>query len=140
MTDPNEITVDARGSDAAAKAVARPRDAAPALPTDALIILPVRNTVLFPSMVLPIGVGRERSVAAAQEAVRERRPLGLLLQRDPEMPEPGPADLYQIGTTARILRYLTTPDGNHNIIAQGEQRFRVVEFIPAIRSWSRASS
>src|SRR5216683_1830826 len=74
--------------------------------------------------------GGERSVAAAQEAVREQRPLGLLLQRDAEMVEPGPADLYQIGTTARILRYLTTPAGSHNAIAQAEQRFRVLEFIP----------
>src|SRR4051812_19568589 len=70
------------------------RDAAPSLPADAMIILPMRNTVLFPGMVLPLGIGRERSVAAAQEAVREQRPLGLLLQRDPEMVEPGAADLH----------------------------------------------
>jgi ATP-dependent Lon protease len=89
----------------------------------------VRNTVLFPGMVLPIAVGRERSVAAAQEAVREQRPLGLLLQRDPEMVEVGHADLHEIGTTARVLRYLTAPDGAHNVICQGEQRFRVIEFL-----------
>src|SRR5437868_481942 len=105
------------------------RDSVPSVPADAMIILPMRNTVLFPGMVLPLGVGRERSVAAAQEAVREQRPLGLLLQRDPETVEPGSGDLYEIGTTARILRYLTTQDGSHNVIAQGEQRFRVIEFL-----------
>jgi ATP-dependent Lon protease len=99
------------------------------LPPDALIIMPARNTVLFPGMVLPISVGRERSIAAAQEAVREQRPLGLLLQRDPEKVEVGPADLYEVGTTARVLRYLTAPDGAHNMICQGEQRFRVIEFL-----------
>src|SRR3954471_6569736 len=80
----------ASGGDAA-------RESMPALPTDAMIILPMRNTVLFPGMVLPLSVGRERSVAAAQEAVREQRPLGLLLQRDTETVEPGPGDLYETG-------------------------------------------
>ncbi len=138
MADPTkipstEVKVEQQRGDERAMLAANaetPREAMPALPPDALIILPMRNTVLFPGMVLPLGIGRERSVAAAQEAVREQRPLGLLLQRDAEMVEPGPADLYQIGTTARILRYLTTPDGSHNVIAQGEQRFRVLEFIP----------
>src|SRR5437588_10405451 len=93
-----------------------PREGAdkPVLPRDALIIIPSRNTVLFPGMVLPVAIGRERSVAAAQEAVREQRPLGLLLQRDPEKGEVGPADLYEVGTTARVLRYFTSPDGAHN--------------------------
>jgi len=100
-----------------------------ALPPDALIILPVRNTVLFPGLVLPITLGREASVAAAQEAVREQRPLGLLLQNDPELAEVGAADLHGVGTTARVLRYLTAPDGSHNVICQGEQRFRIIEFV-----------
>src|SRR5258707_15694115 len=80
-------------------------------------------------MVLPLGMGCGRSVAAAQEDVREQSSRSLLQQRDAEMVERGQADLYEIGTTARILRYLTTPDGSHNVIAQGEQRFRVVEFL-----------
>jgi ATP-dependent Lon protease len=105
------------------------RAAAPALPQDALIIMPVRNTVLFPGMVLPIAARRERSVAAAQAAVRDQRPLGLLLQRDAEEAEPGAGDLYTVGTAARVLRYLTAPDGTHNVICQGEERFRIVEFL-----------
>ncbi len=102
---------------------------APSPPDDALIILPVRNVVLFPGVVLPITMGRERSIAAAQEAARSQRPIGVLLQRDSEVVEPGATDLYQIGTTAGVLRYLTGPDGSHHVVCQGQQRFRVVEFL-----------
>ena len=101
----------------------------PALPPDAMIILPMRNTVIFPGMVAPITVGRDGSVAAAQEAIREQRPLGLVLQRDPAQAEIGPADLYEVGTAARVLRYLTAADGSHNLVCHGEQRFRIVEFL-----------
>src|SRR6185437_14805890 len=60
---------------------------------------------------------------------RDQRPLGLLLQRDAEAAEPGAGDLYTVGTAARVLRYLTAPDGTHNVICQGEERFRIVEFL-----------
>ncbi|MFO1056324.1 MAG: endopeptidase La [Dongiaceae bacterium] len=108
---------------------AEPRGPATVLPDDALIILPARNLVLFPGIVLPLTLGRPQSIAAAQEAARAEKPVGILLQRDPETAEPGPADLYEIGTTAAILRYLTAPDGNHHLICQGQQRFRVIEFL-----------
>jgi len=101
----------------------------PPLPEDALIILPVRNTVLFPGVVLPLTVGRKRSIAAAQEAARSDKPIGILQQRDPVIDTPGDADLNQIGTVASILRYVTAPDGAHHVICQGQERFRVVEFI-----------
>jgi ATP-dependent Lon protease len=107
----------------------RSAEAVAALPPDVMIVMPMRNIVLFPGMVLPVAVGRERSVAAAQAAARQQRPVGLLLQRDPEMVEPGPADLHGVGTSARILRYLTGPDGTHNVICQGEQRFRVAGWV-----------
>ncbi len=96
---------------------------------DVLIIVPVRNMVLFPGLVLPLTVGRKGSIAAAQEAVRSERPVGLLLQRDSQVEDPGPTDLNQVGTIAKILRYVTTQDGSHHLVAQGEQRFRVVNFI-----------
>src|SRR5262249_58167146 len=78
-------------------------------PSDALIVVPVRNMVLYPEMVLPITVARASSVAAIQQAVREQRQILLVLQRDPEMNDPTPADLHGSGTVANILRYLTTP-------------------------------
>jgi ATP-dependent Lon protease len=102
----------------------------PPLPADALIILPVRNTVLFPGVVLPLSVGRKRSIAAAQEAARADKPLGILQQRDPAVDTPGEGDLNQVGTVAAILRYVTAPDGAHHVICQGQERFRVVEFLP----------
>jgi ATP-dependent Lon protease len=100
------------------------------IPGDALIIVPVRNTVLFPGVVLPITIGRPQSIAAAQQAVREQRQIGLLLQRDPESSEPGPDDLYRVGTLANIVRYLTGPDDSHHIVCQGVQRIRVLDFLP----------
>ena len=101
----------------------------PPLPQDALIILPVRQTVLFPAMMLPLAVGRPQSIAAAQQAVREQRPLGVLLQTDPAVEEPKPEQLYRIGTTAEILRYVTAADGTHHVVCRGMRRFRVVEFL-----------
>jgi ATP-dependent Lon protease len=110
---------------AATRGGAQPLD----IPDDALIVVPVRNVVLFPGMVLPVTIGRELSVAAAQAAVKADRPIGLLLQKDPKVDQPGPGDLYELGTVAQILRYITTPDGANHIVCQGETRFRVVEFL-----------
>jgi ATP-dependent Lon protease len=101
----------------------------PPLPPDALIIVPVRNTVLFPGLVLPITLGRPKSIAAAQQAVRDQRQVGILLQRDAEVSEPTPLDMHRMGTIANIVRYITAPDGSHHLICQGEQRFKVVEYL-----------
>jgi ATP-dependent Lon protease len=95
-----------------------------------MIILPVRQTVLFPGIVLPLAIGRKSSVAAAQEAVRAERMIGVILQTDPAAEEPTPAQLHRVGTAAQILRYVTAPDGTHHVIAQGVRRFRVIEFLP----------
>ncbi|MCX7365370.1 MAG: endopeptidase La, partial [Alphaproteobacteria bacterium] len=105
------------------------RPAASTLPSDALIVLPVRSFVLFPEMVFPITLARPSSVAAAQQAAREQRQVVILLQRDPAKEEPGPDDLHRIGTVANILRYVTTPDGNHHLVCQGVQRFSVTDFV-----------
>jgi ATP-dependent Lon protease len=101
----------------------------PPLPPDALIIVPVRNTVLFPGLVLPITLGRPKSIAAAQQAVRDQRQVGILLQRDAEVSEPTPLDMHRMGTLANIARYITAPDGSHHLVCQGEQRFQVVEYL-----------
>ncbi len=101
----------------------------PPLPPDALIIVPVRNTVLFPGLVLPITLGRPKSIAAAQQAVRDQRQVGILLQRDAEVADPTPIDMHRMGTLANIVRYVTGPDGSHHLICQGEQRFQIVEYL-----------
>ncbi|MGE5157230.1 MAG: endopeptidase La, partial [Gemmatimonas sp.] len=100
------------------------------IPDDALIIVPVRNMVLFPGVVAPITVGRPKSIAAAQQALREQRPIGLLLQRNPEADDPTPDDLYRVCTVANIVRYITAPDETHHVICQGVQRARILDFLP----------
>src|SRR5215472_531714 len=100
------------------------------IPDDALIIVPVRNIVLFPGVVAPITVGRPKSIAAAQQAVREQRPIGILLQRNAETEDPGPDDLYRVCTIANIVRYITAPDETHHIVCQGVQRARILDFLP----------
>jgi ATP-dependent Lon protease len=106
-----------------------PSSAVSELPADALIILCVRNLVLFPGVVLPVSVSRNRSLEAVQEAVRRERPVGLLLQKNPESDRPEPHEIHRVGTLAAILRYIPAPDGSHYIICQGQQRFRVVDFL-----------
>ena len=101
----------------------------PPLPADALIIVPVRGMVLFPGTVLPITLGRPRSVLAAQRAVREQKPVGIVMQRSAEVADPLPVDLHRMGTVANIVRYITAPDGTHHLICQGEQRFRVDDYL-----------
>src|SRR5688572_24513898 len=94
-----------------------------------IIILPVRGLVLFPGTVMPIAVGRKRSIAAAEEAVKTRQRIGVLLQRDGEEAEPDPERLHRVGTLATVARYVTAPDGAHHLIAHGDQRFTVEEFL-----------
>jgi ATP-dependent Lon protease len=108
-----------------ARGAAQPLD----LPGDALILVPVRNVVLFPGMVLPVTIGRALSVGAAQAAVKADRPIGLVLQKDPTVDSPGRADLNDIGTVAQILRYITTPDGANHIVCQGDGRYRILELL-----------
>jgi len=99
------------------------------LPSDALIVVPVRNTVLFPEIVFPITLGRATTIAAAQQAVREQRQIVIVLQREAEKDDPGPDDLYRVGTVANIVRYVTSPEGGHHLICQGVQRFRINDFV-----------
>jgi ATP-dependent Lon protease len=95
---------------------------------DMLIILPVRNLVLFPGTVVPVAINRDRSLAGAQEAVRTERKVGFLLQHDPDTQVPTAPDLHKVGTVANIVRYVTAQDGTHHLVVQGERRFRVLDF------------
>ncbi len=102
---------------------------APGLPDDMLIILPVRNLVLFPGVILPVAIKREKTVAGAQEAVRVEGKVGFLLQKNPETEDPTFDELHRIGTAATIVRYVTAPDGTHHLVCQGERRFRVLDAV-----------
>ena len=101
-----------------------------ALPDGALILLPTRNVVLFPGIVAPLTLGRPQSIAGAQAAAKADKPVGIILQSDPSIETPGPEDLHRVGTTADILRYVTSPDGSHHLVSRGTRRFRVREFLP----------
>jgi ATP-dependent Lon protease len=106
-----------------------PEIAIPELPTDAMVIIPMRYLVLFPGMIAPISLARGNAIAAAQTAVQREQPVGLILQQDPDEELPLPDRLYRTGTAASILRYITSQDGSNYLICQGEQRFRIIEFL-----------
>jgi ATP-dependent Lon protease len=99
------------------------------IPEDALILIPLRNAVLFPGVISPIAVGRNSSVLAAREAAREGLRIGFLLQRDPRTDDVGPGDVHRIGTGGQLVRVAGSADGAQQLMVQGERRFRVLEFL-----------
>ncbi len=96
---------------------------------DVLPILPLRNTVLFPGVVIPITVGREKSLRLVQEVYKKNKILGAVAQRDSTTDDPEFEDLYQVGTVAQILKILEMPDGTTSVIIQGRKRFRIDDLL-----------
>ena len=96
---------------------------------DELPILPIKNTVLFPGVVIPITVGRKKSIRLVKKAYDGNRLIGVIAQKNNVDEEPKIADLYKIGTVAKILKMLVLPDGNTTIIIQGKQRYKVEKFV-----------
>lgn len=94
-----------------------------------LPILPLRNTVLFPGVVIPITVGRDKSIKLVKEAYKGDRTIGVLSQKDMNIEEPTVDQLHKIGTVASIIKILQMPDGNTTVIIQGKQRFRITELL-----------
>lgn len=94
-----------------------------------LPILPLRNTVLFPGVVIPITVGREKSLRLIREVSSGNKLLGTIAQTNFKLDDPGIGELYQIGTMAEVLKLLEMPDGSTTVIIQGRRRFRIREFI-----------
>ena len=94
---------------------------------DILPILPLRNTVLFPGVVLPITVGRDKSIKAVNDVYKLDKLIGVLAQKDANIEEPTPADLCSIGTVAKIVKLIKMPDGGTTIIIQGKKRFELLE-------------
>jgi ATP-dependent Lon protease len=125
----NLRSLNAEGAPGAEPARGRSEQNYPPLPADAMIIVPVRNFVLFPGMVMPVTVGRPKSISAAQQAVREQKPVGILKQRDPDVADPTAIDMHRMGTMAKVVRYITGPDGTNHLVCAGEQRFQVLEFL-----------
>ncbi len=94
-----------------------------------LPILPVRNTVLFPGVVLPITVGRQKSIRLVKKAYRGDRTIGVIAQQNNNNEEATKDDIYNVGTVAKILKMLILPDGNTTIIIQGQKRFEIQEIV-----------
>ncbi len=96
------------------------------VPTE-LGLLPLRDTILFPHAILPLAVARETSVALVNDAVRERKVIGVVTQRDPAIDEPVESDLYRLGTLTHIHKMFKFPDGSLRLVVQGVQRFRILQ-------------
>ncbi len=96
---------------------------------EVLPVLPLRNTVLFPGVVIPISVGRKKSQRLIQDVSQGGRLLGAVAQIDPSKDDPVAGEIYSLGTVAEILKILEMPDGSTTIIIQGKKRFRICEFV-----------
>ncbi len=99
------------------------------LPENVVAIVPMRNVVLFPNVLVPISVGRAKSVAALQYALQNKAPLGIVLQKDGRVDDPGADDLYSIGTLANVVHHVVAGDGLHHAVCQGIGRFRIIELV-----------
>jgi len=96
---------------------------------ETLPILPLRNTVLFPGVVIPITVGRDKSIRLIKEAYRSDRIIGVVAQMDVDVEDPSVNDLNSVGTVAHLIKILTMPDGSTTAIIQGKKRFSLVEMV-----------
>ena len=96
---------------------------------ETLPILPLRNTVLFPGVVIPITAGRDKSIELINDANKSDKIIGVVAQRNESVEQPGLQDIYQTGVVAQILRVLKMPDGNTTVIIQGKKRFEITELI-----------
>ncbi|MFN3564524.1 MAG: LON peptidase substrate-binding domain-containing protein, partial [Burkholderiaceae bacterium] len=101
----------------------------PNLPEGVVAIVPMRNVVLFPGVLLPISVGRAKSVAAVQYALQNKAPLGIVMQRDARVDDPGRDDLHPVGTLANVVHHVVAGDGLHHAVCQGVARFRIEELV-----------
>src|SRR5258707_3232953 len=95
-----------------------------------LPILPLRNSVFFPGGVLPLAVGRQKTIALIKDAVRDDQVIGVVTQRRAEEEDPGAADLYSMGTVGRIVKLLKMGEDNYSLVVQGFARFRVLDLVP----------
>ena len=92
------------------------------LPED-LLILPIKNTVLFPGVIIPITVTRQKSIRLIKKAYQGNRIVGVIAQRNKQTEDPAIDEIYRFGTVARIIKMLILPDGNTTVIMQGKNRF-----------------
>jgi len=99
------------------------------IPAGAMVIVPLRNRVLFPSMMMPLSVNSPVRRQAIEEAVRQQMPIGFVSQRDPNVEKVQPKDMFPVGTAADVLRMFSLPDGQRQVLVQGRRRFEIAEFL-----------
>ena len=97
----------------------------PATPPEAMPVLPLRDVVVYPHMVIPLFVGRERSILALEQAMKLDKQILLLAQKQADVDDPAPKDLYDVGTIATILQLLKLPDGTVKVLVEGVERAKV---------------
>lgn len=105
---------------------------------DVLPVLPVRDVVIFNYMILPLFIGREKSVQAVESALKNGRHLLVCAQREESTDDPAPADLYNVGTVVQVMRMLKMPDSRVKILVQGVSRARVTGYSQVDPIWKRA--
>jgi len=91
-------------------------------------LLPLRDIVIFPSMVVPLFVGREKSIKALQEVMKTDKSIVLVTQKNSEVDEPSSKDLYQYGCLSKILQLLKLPDGTVKVLVEGEKRVKILDY------------
>ena len=108
-----------------------PSSASPEVP-----VLPLRDVVVYPHMVIPLFVGRDKSIRALDGAMANDKQILLVAQKSADVDDPGPNDLQQIGTLANILQLLKLPDGTVKVLVEGNRRARITRFLTTDKSFS----
>ena len=94
-----------------------------------LPLIPLRDLILFPNLVVPLFVGRERSIKALEESMRNDHMVALVTQKEAETQDPGPEDIYEIGCAASVMQELKLPDGTAKALVEGQRRIKILEWI-----------
>lgn len=97
---------------------------------EVLAVLPLRNIVVFPGMIVPLFVGRDKSIRALEDVMADDKQIMLVAQRDGDLDDPSEEDVYDIGTVGTILQLLKLPDGTVKVLVEGLRRARLVDFVP----------
>src|SRR3712207_672487 len=105
------------------------RSSSPAGGSDALSVLPLRDIAVLPHMIVPLFVGREKSIRALEEVMREDKRILLVAQRNPADDDPAPDAIYQVGTVAQVLQLLKLPDGTVKVLVEGLSRARILRYL-----------
>ncbi|MEC8414947.1 MAG: LON peptidase substrate-binding domain-containing protein, partial [Pseudomonadota bacterium] len=97
---------------------------------EVLAVLPLRNIVVFPGMIVPLFVGRDKSIRALEDVMADDKQIMLVAQRDGDLDDPSEEDVYDIGTVGTILQLLKLPDGTVKVLVEGLRRAKLVDFVP----------